>query len=215
MPCLVQSNVSKNRSGYPWVWRFRLFDPCCTLQKCRNCGLMLFVYWLVCRNSLILAYVYLRFIKVNFLFTNGEGKRWKLSFPSTVDNFRDTFRSPRYSFIASYDAKNELKKLCFPWRLVVVWIVMQRFFPFYSSLAQGVILRVWALDRVSVFVWFIGSGFKTLRGTHLSGLYGSTPTPRVYTTRSRSWTRILPRTKPDSSRVEDWTSDLQISNPAP
>ena len=31
-------------------------------------------------------------------------------FPSTVDNFRYTFRSPRYSFIASYDAKNELKR---------------------------------------------------------------------------------------------------------
>ena len=39
----------------------------------------------------------------------GEGKRRKLSFPSTVDNFRYTFRSPQYSFIASYDAKNELK----------------------------------------------------------------------------------------------------------
>ena len=70
----------------------------------------LFIYLLVCRNSLkILAHVYFRFIKVNFPFTNGEGKRRKLSFPSTVDNFRDTFRSPRYSFIASYDAKNELK----------------------------------------------------------------------------------------------------------
>ena len=33
-----------------------------------------------------------------------------MSFPSTVDNFRDTFRSPQYSFIASYDAKNELKR---------------------------------------------------------------------------------------------------------
>ena len=52
--------------------------------------------------------MYFRFIKVNFLFTNGEGKRRNLSFPSTVDNFRDTFRSPRHSFIASYDAKNEL-----------------------------------------------------------------------------------------------------------
>ena len=30
-------------------------------------------------------------------------------FPSTVDNFRYTFRSPRYSFFASYDAMNELK----------------------------------------------------------------------------------------------------------
>ena len=30
-------------------------------------------------------------------------------FLSTVDNFRDTFRSPQYSFIASYDAKSELK----------------------------------------------------------------------------------------------------------
>ena len=33
-----------------------------------------------------------------------------VSFPSTVDNFRYTFRSLQYSFIASYDAKNELKK---------------------------------------------------------------------------------------------------------
>ena len=48
------------------------------------------------------------FLKVNFPFTKGEGKRWKLSFPSTVNNFRATLRSPRYSFIASYDAKNEL-----------------------------------------------------------------------------------------------------------
>ena len=31
MVCLAQSSVSKNRSGYPWVWRFRLLDPCCTL----------------------------------------------------------------------------------------------------------------------------------------------------------------------------------------
>ena len=31
-------------------------------------------------------------------------------FPSTVDNFRYTFRSPQYSFIASYDARNELKR---------------------------------------------------------------------------------------------------------
>ena len=65
--------------------------------------------------------MYFRFIKVNFPFTNGEGERQKLSFPSTVisvyggflstvDNFRDTFRSPQYSFTASYDAKNELKK---------------------------------------------------------------------------------------------------------
>ena len=52
--------------------------------------------------------MYFRFIKVNFLFTNGEGKRRKLSFPSTVDNFRDTFRSPRYSFTASYDAKTRV-----------------------------------------------------------------------------------------------------------
>ena len=28
---LAQSNVSKNRSGYPWVWRFRLLYPFCTL----------------------------------------------------------------------------------------------------------------------------------------------------------------------------------------
>ena len=54
--------------------------------------------------------MYFRFIKVNFPFTKREGKRRKLSFPSTVDNFRDTFRSPQYSFIASYDAKNELKR---------------------------------------------------------------------------------------------------------
>ena len=53
--------------------------------------------------------MYLKFIKVNFPFSKGEGKRRKLSFPSTVVNFRDTFRSQRYSFIASYDAKNELK----------------------------------------------------------------------------------------------------------
>ena len=38
-----------------------------------------------------------------------EGKRRKLPFPSTVDNFRSTFRSPRYSLIRSYDAKNKLK----------------------------------------------------------------------------------------------------------
>ena len=28
---------------------------------------------------------------------------------STLDNFQYTFRSTRYSFIASYDTKNELK----------------------------------------------------------------------------------------------------------
>ena len=50
-------------------------------------------------------------MKVNFPFTKEEGKRRKLSFPSTVDNFRPTFRSPRYSFIASYDAKNELERI--------------------------------------------------------------------------------------------------------
>ena len=33
-----------------------------------------------------------------------------VSFPSTVDNFWYTFRSPQCSFIASYDAKNELKR---------------------------------------------------------------------------------------------------------
>ena len=27
----VQSSVSKHRSGYPWVWRFRLLDPFCAL----------------------------------------------------------------------------------------------------------------------------------------------------------------------------------------
>ena len=53
--------------------------------------------------------MYFRLIKVNFPFIKGEGKRQKLSFPSTVDKFRYTFRSPQYSFIASYDAKNELK----------------------------------------------------------------------------------------------------------
>ena len=53
--------------------------------------------------------MYFRLIKVNFPFIKGEGKRRKLSFPSTVDNFWYTFRSPQYSFIASYDAKNELK----------------------------------------------------------------------------------------------------------
>ena len=53
--------------------------------------------------------MYFRFRKGNFQFAKGEGKRWKLSFLSTVNNFRATFRSPRYSFIASYDAKNELK----------------------------------------------------------------------------------------------------------
>ena len=52
--------------------------------------------------------MYFRLIKLNFPFIKGEGKRRKLSFPSTVDNFRYTFRSPQYSFIASYDAKNEL-----------------------------------------------------------------------------------------------------------
>ena len=46
---------------------------------------MLFVYLLVCRNNLILAHVYFRFIKVNFPFTNGEGERRKLSFLPTVD----------------------------------------------------------------------------------------------------------------------------------
>ena len=54
--------------------------------------------------------MYFRSLKVNFPFTKGEGKRRKLSFLSTVNNFRATFRSPRYSFIASYDAKNELKR---------------------------------------------------------------------------------------------------------
>ena len=34
---------------------------------------MLFVYLLVCRNSKILAHVYLRFIKVNFPFTKRGG----------------------------------------------------------------------------------------------------------------------------------------------
>ena len=60
--------------------------------------------------------MYFRFIKVNFPFTEGEGKRRKLSFPSRVDNFRPTFRSPRYfhTFIASYDAKNELKSVVYP-----------------------------------------------------------------------------------------------------
>ena len=53
--------------------------------------------------------MYFRLIKVNFPFIKGEGKRRKLSFPSTVDNFWYTFRSPQYSFIASYDAKKELK----------------------------------------------------------------------------------------------------------
>ena len=57
--------------------------------------------------------MYFRLIKLNFPFIKGEGKRRKLSFPSTVDNFRYTFRSPQYSFIASYDAKNELKKSVF------------------------------------------------------------------------------------------------------
>ena len=52
--------------------------------------------------------MYFRFHKGNFQFTKGEERR-KLSFPSTVNNFRATFRSPRYWFIASYDAKNELK----------------------------------------------------------------------------------------------------------
>ena len=52
--------------------------------------------------------MYFRLIKLDFPFIKGEGKRRKLSFPSTVDNFRYTFRSPQYSFIASYDAKNEL-----------------------------------------------------------------------------------------------------------
>ena len=52
--------------------------------------------------------MYFRFLKINFPFTKGEGKRRKVSFPSTVNNFWATFRSPRYSFIASFDAKNEL-----------------------------------------------------------------------------------------------------------
>ena len=65
--------------------------------------LLLTIYKQVC------VYVYFRLIKVNFPFIKGEGKRQKLSFPSTVDNSRYTFRSPQYSFIASYDAKNELK----------------------------------------------------------------------------------------------------------
>ena len=47
----VQLSVSKNRSGYTWVWRFRLLDPFCALKKSRNCYLMLFVYLLVWRNS--------------------------------------------------------------------------------------------------------------------------------------------------------------------
>ena len=55
--------------------------------------------------------MYFRLIKLNFPFIKGEGKRRQLSFPSTVDNFRYTFRSPQYSFIASYDAKNELKMI--------------------------------------------------------------------------------------------------------
>ena len=61
--------------------------------------------------------MFFRFLKVNFPFTKGEGKRRKLSFQSTVNNFRATFRSPRYSFIASYDAKNELKmrEQCLLW----------------------------------------------------------------------------------------------------
>ena len=48
--------------------------------------------------------------EIYFPFTKGEGKRRKLSFPSTVDNFRATFRSPRYSFFASYEA-NEWAKI--------------------------------------------------------------------------------------------------------
>ena len=41
----------KKSFRYPRVWRFRLLDPFCALQKCQNCYLMLFVYLLVCRNS--------------------------------------------------------------------------------------------------------------------------------------------------------------------
>ena len=93
---------------------FEDFDFLIHVAHLRNAKLVIWCYLFVClfislRNSWILAHVYFRFIKVNFPFTKGEGKRRKLSFPSTVDNFWDTFWSPWYSFIASYDAKNELK----------------------------------------------------------------------------------------------------------
>ena len=84
------------------------------------------VYLLFCRNSSILAHVYFRFIKVNFPFANVEGERRKLSFPSKVDNFRDTFGSPQYSFIASHDAKNELKNRLIA-IIVVIGFVKERF----------------------------------------------------------------------------------------
>ena len=47
---------------------------------------------------------FLRFIKANFPFAKGVVKRRKLSFLFMVDNFQPTFRSPRYSFFAPYDA---------------------------------------------------------------------------------------------------------------
>ena len=106
LACLVQSSVKKS-FWVPLSLKISAsWSMLHTLEKCRNCDLMLFIYLLVC----IIAYVYFRLIKVNFPFIKGEGKRRKLSFPSTVDNFRYTFRSPQYSFTASYDAKNELKK---------------------------------------------------------------------------------------------------------
>ena len=78
------------------------------VAQLQNCDFMLFVYLLGCRNILILADLYFRFIKVNFQFTNTEGKRRKLSFPSTFDKFRSTFR-PHDTHPLHYDAMNELK----------------------------------------------------------------------------------------------------------
>ena len=45
---------------------------------------------------------------------------------------------------------------------------------FFFSSEQDVIFLICALNRVSICVCF-GSGFKTLRGPHLSEIYGSNP----------------------------------------
>ena len=54
---------------------------------------------------------------------DGVGKQWKLSFPSMVNNFRPTFRSPRYSFFVSYDANEWAKKgatMFMKWSVIVI-----------------------------------------------------------------------------------------------
>ena len=48
----------------------------------------------------------------------------KIVNPSTGDNFRDIFRSPRYSFIASYDAMNELNTNMFVFLVLMLMLML-------------------------------------------------------------------------------------------